>query len=113
MSPGRIPRRAVSKAVTAAGPVGATLAFSASRSCVPKHPDGVCGDLMDALMYEKRMENVGSYDISVVFTDWRGWGKMAQGTWIHMPVHSRELFTLGIPYYTFGGSQPGGTVGVP
>jgi hypothetical protein len=99
--------------VTVAGPTGAGQPFATSRSCVPKRVDGTCGDLMDALMYEKRLEQAGSYDVSVLFTDWRGWGKMAQGQWIHLPVHSRELFTLGVPYYTFGGSQPGGTIGVP
>jgi len=76
-------------------------------SCVPKRRDGTCGDLMDALMYEKRLEQVGGFEVSVMFTDWRGWGQMAPGTWIHMPVHSRELFTLGIPYYTTGGTNPG------
>lgn len=91
-------------AVTAAGvPVAA--------DCVPHRLDGTCGDLMDALMWEKRLESM-SIDPIINWSDWRAWGKFRNGTWLHMPIHSRELFTLGIPYYTFGGSTPG-TVGQP
>jgi hypothetical protein len=79
--------------------------------CVPRRLNGTCGDLMDALMWEKRLESI-SIDPIINWSDWRAWGKFRNGTYLHFPIHSRELFTLGIPYYTFGGSTPG-TVGQP
>jgi len=90
--------------VTVAGP-------PAGASCVPRRVDGSCGDLMDALMWEKRLESVG-IEVIINWSDWRAWGKFQPGTWLAMPIHSRELFTLGIPYYSFGGTLPG-SVGAP
>lgn len=97
-------------AVDVNGPPKATAAQQAS--CVPRHVDGTCGDLMDAMMWEKRLE-VMSTDPIVNWSDWRAWGKFRNGTWLHYPIHSRELFTLGLPYYTYGGASTAGTVGAP
>ncbi len=77
-----------------------------SPSCVPRKDNGDCGDLFDALMYEKRID-LFPLDPSATFFDQRGWGKLLRGTPIHFPVHGRELETLGLPIYTFGGSGPG------
>lgn len=77
-----------------------------NSSCVPRRDDGSCGDLWDALMYEKRIELFGLEAI-VGYTDRRGWGKLLKGTLLHFPVTGRELETLGMPIYTFGGSLPG------
>jgi hypothetical protein len=91
-------------AVTVTGP-------PATTSCVPRKITGACGDLMDALMWEKRLESIG-VDPIINWSDWRAWGKFQPGTMLAMPIHSRELFTLGMDYYTFGGSLPG-SVGAP
>jgi hypothetical protein len=75
-------------------------------SCVPRRDDGTCGDLWDALMYEKRID-LFPLDAAATFFDQRGWGKLLRGTPLHFPVHGRELETLGLPIYTFGGTGPG------
>ncbi len=87
------------KPVTASGP-------PAGRDCVPRKADGTCGDLFDAIMYEKRISLYPTEAI-IAYTDARGWGTLIPGTPIHLPVHGRELETLGFPYYTFGGGGPG------
>jgi hypothetical protein len=73
---------------------------------VPRRDDGTCGDLWDALMYEKRID-LFPLDAAATFFDQRGWGKLLRGTPLHFPVHGRELETLGLPIYTFGGTGPG------
>lgn len=75
-------------------------------SCVPRKDNGDCGDLFDALMYEKRIELFPTEAI-IAFVDQRGWGKLLSGTPLHFPVHGRELETLGLPYYTIGGGGEG------
>lgn len=76
------------------------------RACVPKRDDGSCGDLFDALQYEKRIELYPT-EALISFADARGWGRLIPGTPLHFPVHGRELELFGFPYYTFGGSGPG------
>ena len=56
--------------------------------------DGSCGDLMDALMYEKRIETHGVEAI-IPFADWRGWGMMPQGTICQFAPPGRELELIG------------------
>ena len=87
------------KPVTASG-------TPAGRDCVPRREDGTCGDLFDAIQYEKRIELYPTEAI-IAYADARGWGKLIPGTPVHLPVHGRELETLGFPYYTFGGGGPG------
>lgn len=84
--------------ITVAGP-------PAGASCVPRKDSGACGDLWDAFMYEKRMATFATEAI-IPFADARGWGKLLPGTVLEFPVHGRELETLGLPIYTFGGDQP-------
>ena len=76
------------------------------RDCVPKREDGTCGDLFDAIQYEKRIELFPTEAI-IAYADARGWGKLLPGTPQHMPVHGRELELFGFPYYTIGGGGPG------
>jgi hypothetical protein len=76
------------------------------RDCVPRKDDGSCGNLFDAIQYEKRIELFPTEALPS-FADARGWGKLITGTPIHFPVHGRELETLGLPIYTFGGGGPG------
>jgi hypothetical protein len=89
------------KAVDANGP-------PAGRDCVPKRTDGTCGDLFDAIQYEKRIE-LYPYQADITWFDARGWGKLVRGTPFELPVSGRELITQGLTYYTFGGvGLPGG-----
>jgi len=88
------------KAVDANGP-------PAGRDCVPRKDNGACGDLFDAIQYEKRIELYPYAGGEITWYDARGWGKLVTGTPIHLPVSGRELTTLGLPYYTFGGSGVG------
>ena len=85
-----------------------------STGCVPRKPyrleDGTipCGDLWDALMYEKRVELHG-IEALIPYADARGWGQLVEGTPIHFAVTWRELELIGYPEYSFGGvGQPGG-----
>ena len=82
-------------AVTVNGP-------PAGADCVPKTAAGACGSLMDALMYEKRIETFGQAG-GLPFFDARGWGILVTGTPLHFPIPARELETLGMPTYSFGG----------
>ena len=70
--------------------------------CVPRREDGTCGDLMDALRWERLIELVGLNPMRA-WHDRRGFGELLVGTWVHLPVPARYLVGLGIPNYTFGG----------
>lgn len=88
------------KAVDANGP-------PAGRDCVPKKVDGSCGNLFDAIKYEKFIELYPA-EADLFWYDSRGWGTMVPGTPIHVPVSGRDLVTMGLPIYTFGGvGNPG------
>jgi hypothetical protein len=85
----------------------APVTQGSNPDCVPKLPSGACGDLLEALKWEKRLETwatrMGSW-----FFDSRGWGDLVQGTAVHYPVPAKELLVLRAPLYTFGGvGQPG------
>lgn len=70
--------------------------------CVPRTPTGACGDLMDALKYEKGLE-LWLYAMGVRYTDRRGWGDLDTGVALHLPVPKNELELAGRPFYTTGG----------
>ena len=78
--------------------------------CVPRKMNGDCGSLWDALRYEKRIEGAGVSGV-IAFFDARGWQDLAEHTFVHMPVPGRELATLFLENYTFGG--PGGQASAP
>ena len=71
--------------------------------CVPRRADGQCGTLMDALMYEKRIETYGT---GISFFDLRGWDCLLEGTPLHLPPPGRQLDLLNKPVYSYGGSGP-------
>jgi len=82
--------------------------------CVPQMPDGSCGDLWEALKYEKRIECF-HVSFGTEFFDDRGWGDLVEDTFIHLPVPGSELLLLLMDIYTFGGpgddtAAPGGGV---
>ncbi len=78
------------------------------RDCVPRKDNGTCGDLFDAIQYEKRIELYPT-EGDIPWFDARGWGKLVSGTPFHNPVSGRELISLGLPFYTFGGVGSPGT----
>ena len=77
---------------------------------VPRKLNGQCGSLWDALRYEKGIEMLGVNGV-VRFFDMRGWQGLAQYSITQLPVPGRELGTLQLPNYTFGG--PGGESSAP
>lgn len=58
--------------------------------CVPKRDDGTCGDLWDALAYEKRIE-IFHYGPFTEFTDDRGWGDLVTGTFLDLPAPAATI----------------------
>ncbi len=82
--------------VTAAGVPGTTA------TCVPQNADGTCGSLMEAMKYEKRLENTHT-QLGTWFFDSRGWGDLEVGTPVMAPIPAGELEVLGLDVYTFGG----------
>jgi hypothetical protein len=88
-------------------------AAGTNTSCVPRLPDGRCGDLWEMLKWEKRLE-VGFRSLvgSGWFFDGRGWGDLWKDTPLQLPIPCSELETLGLtPCPTFGG--PGGDMSAP
>lgn len=81
-----------------------------NAGCVPRVPvdaDGPtqCGDIMEVMKYEKRMETAYS-GFGQWFFDGRGWGDLVENTPVHYPVPFQELDARQKPYYGLGG---GGT----
>lgn len=101
---------------TAAG-LNATDAAGTNTSCVPKLPDGSCGDLFEMLKWEVRLETMyKGLHLAPWYFHGRGWGDLAEGTFLQMPVPGREAELLFIEPYTFGGpgadgAAPVGTYG--
>lgn len=78
--------------------------------CVPQMPNGSCGDLWEALKYEKRIE-LFHYGFGTEYFDDRGWGDLVAGTFLDLPVPGSELLLLLMDIYTFGGSEGNGAPG--
>ncbi len=78
--------------------------------CVPRKLNGQCGSLWDALRYERGIELLGMSGV-IRFFDMRGWQGLAEHSITQLPVPGRELGTLRLPEYTFGG--PGGESSAP
>ena len=98
----------------------ATDAAGTNADCVPKLPNGSCGDLWEMLKWEKRMQiqMQGMFGAPWWF-DSRGWGDLFIGTPLQFPAPCKELQVLQIlPCYTFGGlggemSAPKSSYGYP
>jgi hypothetical protein len=84
-----------------------TDASGTNTSCVPKLPNGTCGNLMEMMKWELRLETVyrGLYGATWYFNG-RGWGDLPLGTFLQVPVPGREAELLGLQPYTFGGTFP-------
>ncbi len=97
--------------------LNATDADGLNTSCVPKLPNGNCGDLWEILKWEKRM-NTGM-DHALLSASWyfdsRGWGDLHQGTILQLPVPDLVAQLGGVPTVDYGGGlewgAPVGTYG--
>lgn len=84
--------------------LNATDAAGTNASCVPKLPNGQCGDLWEMLKWEKRLETewLGPLRAGWYF-DGRGWGDLMEGTFLQIPVPYSEMLIMGKQPYDFGG----------
>lgn len=76
------------------------------NGCVPQRADGTCADLLESIAYERMIEASGTEAVRA-YVDRRGWGTLTKDTFIHLPIPGRELETLELPMYTFGGGGEG------
>lgn len=92
--------------------LNSTDASGTNTSCVPRLPDGSCGNLWEMLKWEKRMETTWT---GVAGNNWwfdgRGWGDLWKDSPLQFPIPCLELEALMMSCYTFGG--PGGAMGSP
>jgi hypothetical protein len=88
---------------TAAG-LNATDAQGTNTSCVPKLPNGQCGNLLEMMKWEKRLETMvwGVHTVSWFF-DGRGWGDLYAGTATTFPIPCQDMELLLQECNTFGG----------
>ena len=101
----------IAAAATAADPVPGGV------GCVPRVPDPArayiatkCGDLLEAMKWEKRMETAYA-GYGIWYFDGRGWGDLPEGTPIHWPVPWQEKDARVEPFTpVLGGvGRPGGS----
>jgi hypothetical protein len=89
-------------------PVDINGAPGTAPNCTPRRTNGACGNLWDALRYEKRIETLG-LNGRTPYYDARGWGTLVENSMIHYPMPTVDLEVLELPIYTFGGG--GGVAG--
>jgi hypothetical protein len=76
-------------------------------NCVPRVPalpnynQTACGNLLEALKYEKRMETAFNFQGAWYF-DSRGWGDLVEDTPLFYPVPAQVMANRGRPSYSFG-----------
>jgi hypothetical protein len=116
----------INKTRVANGKLPAITAFDANspvpggNACVPKVPVGpsfntlACGNMMEAMKYEKRIEEAYTH-FAAWYLDERGWGDLAQGTPLDWAVPYQDLLSRGYAssaVYSKGGSaSPGAAKG--
>jgi hypothetical protein len=89
----------------------ATSPVPGGSQCVPKVPVApfnvvACGNLWDALKYEKRIE--GAYmSYAPWYLDGRGWGELPKDTPLFWPVPYQDLQARGVAISAIYGSGPG------
>lgn len=92
--------------------LNATDAAGTNTSCVPKLPNGTCGDLWEMFKWEKRLETQFTGPLrSGWWLDGRGWGDLMRGTILHFPVPYQDMQILLKQPYNYGGV--GGSFGAP
>lgn len=94
----------------------ATSPVPGGANCVPKVPVNArvsgggtvtCGNMMEALKYEKRIETAYTH-FAAWFLDMRGWGDMAEGTPLHWAPPYQDLQARNVPIYSTGLNTSGG-----
>ncbi len=106
----------VARGVLPAAPPDATTLVGGGAACVPRIPVGpsytssACGNLLEALKWEKRMETAYSRWGGWYF-DGRRWGDLPEGTAIHWPVPYQELLTR--QYTSFHQTGGSGSTALP
>jgi hypothetical protein len=99
-----------------AGITDLTTPVPGGSACVPQVPVGpsftttACGNLMEAMKWEKRVETSFT-GYAQWFVDARGWGDLVRGTAVEWPVPYQELFARQLASYTTTKSAPVGTYG--
>lgn len=83
---------------------GLDSSAGANEDCVPKLPNGNCGDFFEQLKWEKR---INTQFRGMLMAPWyfegRGWGDLYEGTALHFPVPCGEAYVLNLlPCYTYG-----------
>lgn len=93
--------------------LNATDANGTNTSCVPKLPNGQCGDLFEMLKWEKRVETPFTGPLGTgFFFDSRAWGDLWKDTWYQLPIPCAEANVLQLlPCKATGG--PGGASAAP
>lgn len=86
------------------------------NACVPKVPQApnfttvACGNIMEAMKWEKRMETSFNGFVSW-YLDSRGWGDLAEDTPLEWPVPYQEMDARGQPFYNSQTAAARGTYG--
>jgi hypothetical protein len=73
-------------------------------------PTAVCGNLLEAMKWEKRMETLMT-GYAQWFIDSRGWGDLPEGTTYMWPVPFQEMLARGSTFYNSSWQAPRGTYG--
>lgn len=91
--------------------LNATNAAGLNTSCVPRLPNGQCGDLWEMLKWERRHASLWTgIGNANWFFDSRGWDDLYKGTPLHFGIPCREIQVLQMePCKNYGG--PGGEFG--
>lgn len=100
-----------------AGIANLTTPVPGGAACVPRVPvfsggrfTTQCGNLLEALKWEKRME-MAYISYGAWYFDMRGWGDLPEGTPIHFPVPWQERDVRVQQATNMGGvGQPGGSI---
>jgi hypothetical protein len=80
-----------------------------ARACVPKMPQGntvTCGNLWEAIKYEKRVEEAYTH-FAPWYLDGRGWGDLPENTALYWAVPFQELQARGKAVSDVYGTGPG------
>lgn len=100
----------INKSRTKAGLPAVTATVDGGNTgsaCVPRVPTSagsvtVCGNLLEAMKWEKRMETAYTGYVQW-YLDSRGWGDLPEGTVLEFPVPYQEMDARAKPFYNLGG----------
>ena len=87
-------------------PALTTSGVPVAANCVPRTAAGNCGTLLDAIRYERQIEQAGTMGV-YMWMDRRGWGTLPKGSPLHLPIPGEQLEILNMEIYSFGGGLPG------